>query len=273
MAPGPEGIPQPFPQPLPQPLPQTYPKTYGQGGAFGGAGAFGAAFTPSAPSRAYASPRPESFPSADSAADTGSDSRDARDDDAPRGLLESRYEWIVGMMYSFTDERVVRIVIAFFTAAMGVCATLEILFGFGARTQPALGIQIGCAAFAFTAALWWLVTSWPRLWTAFVFVVLADIGIIAANLSADMPPEFAIGKTAFLAVLGLFAGVFLDRWMLAVHLVLSAGGVTAIIAWLLFTGDVPVLGALVVWAPVSALCVAIPALLYTFVRAVRLDQN
>ena len=279
MAPGPEGIPQPFPQPLPQPLPQTYPKPYGQGGAFGGAGAFGAAFTPSAPSRAYASPRPESFPSAESAADTGSDPRDARDprderdDDAPRGLLESRYEWIVGMMYSFTDERVVRVLIALFTAGMGVCATLEILFGFGARTQPALGIQIGCGVFAFTAALWWLVISWPRLWTLFVFVVLADIGIVAANLTADMPPEFAIGKTAFLAVLGLVAGIFLDRWMLATHMVLSAGGVTAIIGWKLFTTDVPVLGAMVVWVPVMALTIAIPTLLYTFVRSVRLDQN
>ena len=269
MAPGPEGIPQPFPQPLPQ----TYPQSYGQGGAFGGAGAFGTAFTPSAPSRAYASPRPESYPSADSGADIGSDNRDERDDDAPRGLLESRYEWIVGMMYSFTDERVVRVLIALFTAGMGVCATLEILFGFGARTQPALGIQIGCGVFAFTAALWWLVISWPRLWTLFVFVVLADIGIVAANLTADMPPEFAIGKTAFLAVLGLVAGIFLDRWMLATHMMLSAGGVTAIIGWKLFTTEVPVLGAMVVWVPVVALTIAIPVLLYTFVRAVRLDQN
>ena len=106
-----------------------------------------------------------------------------------------------------------------------------------------------------------------------VFVVLADIGIVAANLTADMPPEFAIGKTAFLAVLGLVAGIFLDRWMLATHMVLSAGGVTAIIGWKLFTTDVPVLGAMVVWVPVVALTIAIPVLLYTFVRAVRLDQN
>lgn len=269
MAPGPEGIPQPFPQPLPQ----TYPQSYGQGGAFGGAGAFGTAFTPSAPSRAYASPRPESYPSADSVADIGSDPRDERDDDAPRGLLESRYEWIVGMMYSFTDERVVRVLIALFTAGMGVCATLEIFFGFAARTQPALGIQIGCGVFAFCAALWWLVISWPRLWTLFVFVVLADIGIIAANVTVDMPAELAIGKTAFLAVLGLVAGIFLDRWMLLTHLMLTAGGVTAIVAWLVATSSVPVLGAVVVWLPIVALTIAIPVLLYTFVRSVRLDQN
>lgn len=267
MAPAPEGLPQP------------YPPHYGRGGAgaLGGAGAFGTAFTPSAPARAFA-PRAEPWPAAtdDDRADRADrDSRDEHDDrdDAPRSLLESRYEWIVGMMYSFADERVVRVLVALFTAGMGVCATLEILFGFGAQTPPALGIQIGCAAFAFSAALWWLVISWPRLWSMFVFVVLADIGIIAANLSANIPPEFAIGKTAFLAVLGLVAGVFLDRWMLITHMALSAGGVTGIIGWLLVTSDVPVLGALVVWVPVTALTLAIPTLLYTFVRAVRLDQN
>ncbi len=271
MAPGPEGIPQPFPQPYPQP--------YGQGGGFGAAGAFGTAFTPSAPPRAYASPRTETYPAADSAVDTTGDQRDSRDprderdDDAPRSLLESRYEWIVGMMYSFTDERVVRVLIALFTAGMGVCATLEIFFGFAARTQPALGIQIGCGVFAFCAALWWLVTSWPRLWTLFVFVVLADIAIIAANVTVDMPAELAIGKTAFLAVLGLVAGIFLDRWMLLTHLVLTAGGVTAIVVWLVATSAVPVLGAVVVWLPIVSLTIAIPVLLYTFVRSVRLDQN
>jgi hypothetical protein len=156
---------------------------------------------------------------------------------------------------------------------MGVCATLEILYGFGGTTTFTVGVQIGCAAFAFAAALWWTVTSWPRLHTAFAFVVLSNLGILAANLSADMPPAYAVGKTTFFVVLGLFAGVFLDRWMLATHIAIAGIAVTSIIGYNMLFEDVPPLGALVVWAPVMSLVIAVPALLYTFVRAVRLDQS
>ncbi|MGB6181226.1 MAG: hypothetical protein WBF79_08305, partial [Rhodococcus sp. (in: high G+C Gram-positive bacteria)] len=193
--------------------------------------------------------------------------------DAPLGELESRYEWIVGLMSSFTDERVVRIIVAFFTASMGVCATLEILFGFRATSPLAFGFQIGTAVFAYAAALWWLVITWPKLRTAFAFIIIADIMIATANISANIPPEYAVGKTAFLVVLGLLAGVFLDRWMLATHILLVAGLITGIIAYNMIFEGVPPLGALVVGAPVISLAFAIPIMLYTFVRAIRLDQS
>lgn len=243
----------------------TYPAQQAYGAAFT------TAFTPGSGPRAEYTPhltapgRPsdENYYSPD----------DEMDADEDLGELERRYEWIVGLMSSFTDERLVRWIIAFFTAAMGVCATLEILYGFGATNPIALGVQIGSAIFAFTAALWWTVTSWPRLRTAFGFVILSDLGIAAANMSANMPPAYAVGKTAFFVVLGLFAGVFLDRWMLLTHIGLTGTLVTAIIGYNLLFQDVPPLGALVVWAPVMSLIVALPALLYTFVRAVRLDQS
>ncbi|GGF96811.1 hypothetical protein GCM10007304_08490 [Rhodococcoides trifolii] len=234
-----------------------------------------------APRRAYGPSRP--FTTAFDSGAEYAESRELADDpslasapepdDEPLGELEGRYEWIVGLMSSFTDERLVRWIIAFFTASMGVCATLEILFGFGATSTFALGVQVGSAAFAFAAALWWLITSWPRLHSAFAFVVLSDIGIAAANLSANMPPAYAVGKTAFFVVLGLFAGVFLDRWMLITHIALAGTAVTGIIGYNMLFQDVPPLGALVVWAPVMSLIIAVPALLYTFVRAVRLDQS
>ncbi|MGU3435678.1 hypothetical protein ACNHUS_22010 [Actinomycetes bacterium M1A6_2h] len=234
-----------------------------------------------APRRAYeARPFTTAFDSgADSRAEYVPDTRAVEDelstvpDDEPLGELEGRYEWIVGLMSSFTDERLVRWIIAFFTASMGVCATLEIMFGFGATSTIGLGVQVGAAAFAFAAALWWLMISWPRLRTLFVFIMLADTGILAANLSANMPPAYAVGKTTFFVVLGLVAGIFLDRWMLFAHVASTGTAVTAIIGYNMLFNDVPPLGALVVWAPVMSLILAIPALLYAFVRAVRLDQS
>lgn len=238
------------------------------GQAYSAPGAFTTAFSPGVGPRAeYPAPEPVRHD------ETGYDEPRYDDDDEPIGELEARYEWIVGLMSSFTDQRVVRWIIAFFTASMGVCATLEILYGFGGTTTFTVGVQIGCAAFAFAAALWWTVTSWPRLHTAFAFVVLSNLGILAANLSADMPPAYAVGKTTFFVVLGLFAGVFLDRWMLATHIAIAGVAVTSIIGYNMLFEDVPPLGALVVWAPVMSLVIAVPALLYTFVRAVRLDQS
>lgn len=235
-----------------------------------------------APRRAYGASRPFTTafdPGAESRTEYTPDTRAVDDvlmpepDDEPLGELEGRYEWIVGLMSSFTDERIVRWIIAFFTASMGVCATLEIMFGFGSTSTIGLGIQVGAAAFAFAAALWWLIISWPRLRTLFVFIMLADVGILAANLSANMPPAYAVGKTSFFVVLGLVAGIFLDRWMLVAHVALVSASVTGIIGYNMLFQDVPPLGALVVWAPVMSLVLAIPALLYTFVRAVRLDQS
>lgn len=194
-------------------------------------------------------------------------------DDEPMSELEERYEWVVGLMSSFTDERVVRAIVAVFSLSMAVCATLEILFGFGARTQPALGIQIASAVFAFLAAVWWSFIRWPRLRPTFVFVILSDLFILAATVTADMPPEYAVGKLAFFAVLGLFAGVFLDRWMLAAHVIVCSLSVTGVVAYNVAFQGVPLLGALVVWVPVMSLVLAIPALLYLFVRSTRLDQS
>lgn len=194
-------------------------------------------------------------------------------DDEPMGELERRYEWVVGLFFSFTDERLIRVILAFFTASMGVCATLEIMYGFGATGTVGSAVQIGCAAFAFTAALWWLVRPWPSLRAAFTFVVLSDLGILAANVSANMPPAYAVGKTAFFVILSIFAGLFLDRWMLLTHVALSTAAVTGIVGFNMLFRDVPPLGALVVWAPVSALLIIVPALLYTIVRAIRLDQD
>ena len=184
--------------------------------------------------------------------------------------LAGRYGWIVALMSSFADRRLVRGVVALSTLTIGAVAVLEIFGGYRATSPTTLGLQVGAATYAVLAGVWWLWTEWPRLGQLFAYLCLSDVAITVATLSADLPVQLMVGKSAFLAITGLLAGFFLDGWMLATHLLLATGGATGIAVLAVLDGA-PAVGVLVVWLPVVTLVLGVPALLYMVARSLRLD--
>lgn len=184
---------------------------------------------------------------------------------------EEHYEWAVDLMFSLAVEGIVKKVIALATLSMAFVVTLEMVFGYGATTPIPTAVQWTSMIAAYVMGGFWLFGPWPTLRQAFTFVVIADLAIVAATLVADFPPDITLGKTAFLIPLGMFVGFFFERWMLLTHAVVCVAGTSFIAVYVVVSESVPVLMAVVIWAPVVVSIAGFDLLLHFAARSMRLE--
>ncbi|WP_072803319.1 giguanylate cyclase [Rhodococcoides yunnanense] len=184
---------------------------------------------------------------------------------------EEHYEWGLDLMSSLAVTGIVQKVIALATLSMAVIVTLEMAFGYGARTPIPTAVQWTSMIAAYVMGAFWMFGRWPTLGQAFAFVVIADIAIVSATLVADFPPEITLGKTAFLIEIGMFVGFFFERWMLGFHIVFCIAATTFIAAYVVVIEDVAVLMAFVVWSPVVVSIGGFALLLHFAARSMRLE--
>ncbi|MGA9874041.1 MAG: giguanylate cyclase [Rhodococcus sp. (in: high G+C Gram-positive bacteria)] len=184
---------------------------------------------------------------------------------------EVHYEWGVDLMSSLAVGGIVKKVIALATLSMAVVVTLEMVFGHGATTPVPIFVQWTAMIAAYIMGVFWLVGPWPTLHQAFAFVTTANVAIFSATIVADFPPEITLGKTAFLIEIGMFAGFFFERWMLASHILFCILATTFIAVYVVLYENVPILMAFVVWSPVVVSIGGFVLLLHFAARSMRLE--
>ena len=109
-------------------------------------------------------------------------------------------------MASLALTTAVKRIVSAATLAMAVVVTFEMAFGYGATTAIPSIVQWTCMIAAYVMGAFWWFGPWPTLGQAFAFVVIADIAIFGATITADFEPEVTLGKCTFLIPLGMLAG-------------------------------------------------------------------
>ena len=160
------------------------------------------------------------------------------------------YHWGVGVMASLALTTAVKRIVSAAALSMAVVVTFEMAFGYGATTTIPSIVQWTCMIAAYVMGAFWWFGPWPTLGQAFAFVVIADIAIFGATITADFAPEVTLGKCTFLIPMGMLAGFFFDKWRLAAHIALCLLGTTVIAVYIVLERDVDTFVAVVLWAPI-----------------------
>ncbi len=172
--------------------------------------------------------------------------------DMTRTLTRSNehYQWGTGVMASLAVTTLVRRIVSVAALSMAVVVTLEIVFGYGATTTIPSVVQWTCMIAAYIMGAFWWFGPWPTLHQAFAFVVIADVAIFGATITADFEPEVTLGKCTFLIPMGMLAGFFFDKWRLAVHILLCLLGTSIVAVYIVLERGVDTFVAVVLWAPI-----------------------
>ena len=160
------------------------------------------------------------------------------------------YQWGMGVMTSLAVTTLVRRIVSVAALAMAVVVTLELSFGYGATTTVPSIVQWTCMIAAYIMAAFWWFGPWPTLGQAFAFVVIADLAIFGATITANFAPEVTLGKCTFLIPMGMLAGFFFDKWRLAAHILLCLLGTSVVAVYIVLERDVDTFVAVVLWAPI-----------------------
>lgn len=160
------------------------------------------------------------------------------------------YQWGMGVMTSLAVTTLVRRIVSVAALSMAVVVTLELSFGYGATTTIPSIVQWTCMIAAYIMAAFWWFGPWPTLGQAFAFVVIADLAIFGATITANFAPEVTLGKCTFLIPMGMLAGFFFDKWRLAAHILLCLLGTSVVAVYIVLERDVDTFVAVVLWAPI-----------------------
>ncbi|WP_407726614.1 giguanylate cyclase [Rhodococcoides fascians] len=160
------------------------------------------------------------------------------------------YQWGMGVMTSLAVTTLVRRIVSVAALSMAVVVTLELSFGYGATTTVPSIVQWTCMIAAYIMAAFWWFGPWPTLGQAFAFVVIADLAIFGATITANFAPEVTLGKCTFLIPMGMLAGFFFDKWRLAAHILLCLLGTSVVAVYIVLERDVDTFVAVVLWAPI-----------------------
>ncbi|KQU44244.1 giguanylate cyclase [Rhodococcus sp. Leaf278] len=181
------------------------------------------------------------------------------------------YQWGIGVMASLAITTVVRRIVSAAALSMAVVVTLELAFGYGATTPlPSIVQWTSMIAAYIMGAFWWF-GPWPTLRQAFAFVVIADIAIFAATITANFEPEVTLGKCTFLIPMGMLAGFFFDKWRLAAHIALCLLGTSIVAVYIVLERDVDTFVAVVLWAPIVVTLTGFVLMLQATSQSTRLE--
>ena len=153
-------------------------------------------------------------------------------------------------MTSLAVTKVVSRVVSSAALAMALVVTLEMAFGYAATTTIPSIVQWTCMIAAYIMGAFWWFGPWPTLKQAFAFVVIADLAIFGATITANFEPEVTLGKCTFLIPMGMLAGFFFDKWRLAVHILLCLLGTTVVAVYIVMERGVDTFVGVVLWAPI-----------------------
>ncbi|MBY4130062.1 giguanylate cyclase [Rhodococcus fascians] len=169
-----------------------------------------------------------------------------------RAMMRSNehYQWGMGVMTSLAITTLVRRIVSIAALSMAVVVTLELSFGYGATTTVPSIVQWTCMIAAYIMAAFWWFGPWPTLGQAFAFVVIADLAIFGATITANFAPEVTLGKCTFLIPMGILAGFLFDKWRLAAHILLCLLGTSIVAVYIVLERDVDTFVAVVLWAPI-----------------------
>lgn len=181
------------------------------------------------------------------------------------------YRWGIGVMESLAVTTVVRRIVATAALSMAVVVTLELAFGYGATTAIPAIVQWTCMIAAYVMGAFWWFGPWPTLGQAFAFVVIADIAIFGATITAHFAPEVTLGKCTFLLPMGMLAGFFFDKWRLATHIALCAVGTSVVAVYIVLERDVDTFVAVVLWAPIVVTLTGFALMLQFTTQSTRLE--
>lgn len=181
------------------------------------------------------------------------------------------YHWGVGVMASLALTTGVKRVVSAASLAMAVVVTLEMAFGYGATTPIPSIVQWTCMIAAYIMGAFWWFGPWPTLWQAFAFVVIADIAIFGATITADFEPEVTLGKCTFLIPLGMLAGFLFDKWRLAAHIALCVLATSIVAVYIVADRGVDTFVAVVLWAPIVVTLTGFVLILQMTSQSMRLE--
>ncbi|MDI9895652.1 giguanylate cyclase [Rhodococcus sp. IEGM 1381] len=181
------------------------------------------------------------------------------------------YQWGVGVMTSLAITTVVKRIVSAAALSMALVVTLELAFGYGATTPlPSIVQWTSMIAAYIMGAFWWF-GPWPTLGQAFAFVVIADLAIFGATITANFAPEVTLGKCTFLIPMGMLAGFFFDKWRLAAHIALCLLGTSIVAVYIVMERDVDIFVAVVLWAPIVVTLTGFVLILQATTQSMRLE--
>ncbi|CCQ15904.1 Diguanylate cyclase [Rhodococcus sp. AW25M09] len=181
------------------------------------------------------------------------------------------YQWGMGVMTSFAVTPLVRRVVSSAALAMAVVVTLEMAFGYGATTTIPSIVQWTCMIAAYIMGAFWWFGPWPTLGQAFAFVVIADLAIFGATITANFEPEVTLGKCTFLIPMGMLAGFFFDKWRLAAHILLCLLGTSIVAVYIVMERGVDTFVAVVLWAPIVVTLTGFVVMLQLTTQSIRAE--
>ena len=193
--------------------------------------------------------------------------------DVTRAMTRSNehYQWCIGVMTSLALTTAVKRIVSAAALAMAVVVTFELAFGYGATTTIPSIVQWTCMIAAYIMGAFWWFGPWPTLGQAFAFVVIANVAIFGATITADFAPEVTLGKCAFLIPIGMLAGFFFDKWRLATHIALCLLGTTVVAVYIVIERGVDTFVAVVLWAPIVVSFTGFALLLQATTQSMRLE--
>ena len=181
------------------------------------------------------------------------------------------YQWGVGVMSSLAITTVVKRIVSAAALSMALVVTLELAFGYGATTPlPSIVQWTSMIAAYIMGAFWWF-GPWPTLRQSFAFVVIADLAIFGATITANFAPEVTLGKCTFLIPMGMLAGFFFDKWRLAAHIALCLLGTSIVAVYIVLERDVDTFVAVVLWAPIVVTLTGFVLMLQATSQSTRLE--
>ncbi|OZC91600.1 giguanylate cyclase [Rhodococcus sp. 06-412-2C] len=181
------------------------------------------------------------------------------------------YQWGVGVMTSLAITTVVKRIVSAAALSMALVVTLELAYGYGATTPlPSIVQWTSMIAAYIMGAFWWF-GPWPTLGQAFAFVVIADLAIFGATITANFAPEVTLGKCTFLIPMGMLAGFFFDKWRLAAHIALCLAATSIVAVFIVLERDVDIFVAVVLWAPIVVTLTGFVLILQATTQSMRLE--
>ena len=174
-------------------------------------------------------------------------------------------------MTSLAVTTLVKRIVSAAALAMAVVVTLELAFGYGATTPIPSIVQWTCMIAAYIMGAFWWFGPWPTLGQAFAFVIIADLAIFGATITANFAPEVTLGKCTFLIPMGMLAGFFFDKWRLAAHIAACLLGTSIVAVYIVLERDVDTFVAVVLWAPIVVTLTGFVLMLQLTTQSIRTE--
>lgn len=126
----------------------------------------------------------------------------------------------------------------------------------------------GCCLSAVVVGLLWWCMPWPGHWGAIGFVVWADVAMAAVLWSYVSPVARLCGSTEF-AVIGVFAGFLLGRWILAAHCMFATAVLGVFIVDAIVTDHFSFSALFAYYTPAFVVVVFLPVLIQYIIETMR----